>query len=79
MLGASWGDGGPDVIEGRSVWMRADRVVRVLRPGEAHDDATQELRLFSAGWLSFALMYAVAGHVVERRIRGMRPLGSDAV
>lgn len=57
LLGASWGDGVPDVIDGRSVWMRADRVIRVLRPGEAHDYATQELASSpQGGWRSHSWM-----------------------
>lgn len=76
VLGTSWGEGGAEVIDGRSVWVHADTVIRVLKPGEAHRYDAQELRVFSAGWLMFTLIHTIAGHMVERRIRGMRPRNS---
>ncbi len=63
------GEGSPEVRDGQEVWVRASEVVRELRPGERLAFERRELRLFSAAWLFFALVIAIAGHRVLVRVR----------
>jgi hypothetical protein len=66
---ARYGEGGPEVVGGREVWVRPGGAVRALPPGELRAFERLELRLFSAGWLFFALVVAQAGHRVLARLR----------
>ncbi len=66
------GEGGPELRDGREVWVLHGRVVRALPPGSIATFATHELRLFSASWLFFALVLAWTSLTVESRIRAYR-------
>ena len=63
------GEGGADVRDGRDVWVHAGRVVRDLRPGERLAMERFELRIFSASWLFFTLVIALAGGRALARTR----------
>ena len=67
-----YGDGNAEVRDGREVWVRPDSTMVELPSGSVSAYARQELRLFSAGWLFFALGIAATSHVVEYRIRQLR-------
>jgi hypothetical protein len=73
------GEGGPQLREGRDVWVHAARVVRELQPGERLAMERFELRLFSASWLFFTLVIALAGHGAVARTPAVRSnaLSSD--
>jgi hypothetical protein len=73
------GEGGPDLREGREVWVHAGRVVRELRPGERLAMERFELRIFSASWFFGALLIALIGHSALSRGRSGRAAGHGAV
>lgn len=65
----AYGEGHPEVREGLEVWVRDYEAVRVLEPGSVRAFEARELRVFSAGWVFFSLVIALAAHAVERRIK----------
>jgi hypothetical protein len=73
------GEGGPDLRDGREVWVHAGRVVRELRPGERLAMERFELRIFSASWFFAALLIALIGHSALARGRDGRAAGRDVV
>lgn len=70
------GEGGPELRDGRDVWVHAGRVVRDLRPGERFAMERFELRLFSASWLFFTLLIGLGGH---RALASTRPVEADVL
>jgi hypothetical protein len=69
---AAYGEGSAEVRGGREVWVNGGEVVRTLVPGSVAAFNVWMLRVFSAAWLFFGLLIAVAGDHIEQRIRGYR-------
>ncbi len=67
-----YGEGYPELREGREVWVIHDSVTQVLVPGSIALHDARELRLFSAAWMFFALVVAAVYDYVERRRRAYR-------
>ena len=74
LLGVSsmYGAGAAEIRNGREVWVVGDSVVRALAPGGVATYDARSLRVFSAAWLFFGLLIALAGHRVGERIREYR-------
>ena len=71
-LFAVYGEGSPELRNGREVWIVRDSVVRVLAPGSISTLEAWELRIFSAAWIAFGLGIAAIYHRAEVRIRAYR-------
>jgi hypothetical protein len=75
---AAYGEGNPEVRDGREVWVAGDSVVRALAPGAVARFDAVALRGFSAAWLFFGLLIALIGHRFEERIRAYRAAAGRA-
>jgi hypothetical protein len=65
----SWGEGGAIERDGRYFWQQRGSIIRELTHTE-HDAYWAEfLRVFSAGWLFFALALATWNHNLLKRRR----------
>ena len=69
---SAYGAGAAEIRNGREVWVVGDSVVRALAPGGVATYNARSLRAFSAAWLFFGLLIALAGHRVGERIREYR-------
>jgi len=69
---ATHGEGWAELRDGREVWVTRDSVVRALPAGSVAAFDSALLRAFSAGWLFFGLLVALASHIVEARILAYR-------
>ena len=68
----TYGEGGPELHAGQYTWIREGTPVRTMTPDEYESFEAGVLRAFAAAWLSFSLMIAWAGHVVDTRLRRLR-------
>jgi hypothetical protein len=69
---AFYGEGNAEFRGADEVLVARDTVRAILPPGTVAEYASRELRIFSAGWLWFALMIAISSHYVERNIQQFR-------
>ena len=67
-----YGEGGPELRDGRYFWIRNGRPVRALSVQEYTAFQGSLLRAFAAAWLAFSLLIAWAGQVVSTRRRCAR-------
>ena len=74
-LFAAYGEGAPEVRDGREVWVAAGVVVRKIAPGTIARFEAHTLRLFSAAWLFFGLLIALSAHTVDARLRAYEAPG----
>jgi hypothetical protein len=66
---STWGEGGAVERQGRHFWQRNGSVIRELTEAEYRSFSTAFLRVFSAGWLFFAVALATWNHNLLHRRR----------
>ena len=69
---ALYREGNAEFRGGGEVLVARDSVLAILPQGTVAGYAARELRIFSAGWIFFALTIAIGSHYVERNIQQFR-------